>query len=270
MSNPNITSVLKEKRQFAPPSEFSSRAHIKSLADYEKLWQRAKDDPEGFWAERAKELSWIKPWSKVLTWNEPFAQWFVGGQINVSYNCLDRHLTSPRKNKAAIIWEGEPGDSRVLRYQDLHREVCKFANVLKSLGIKKGDRVTLYMPMVPELAIAMLACSRIGAPHSIIFGGFSADAVAERNNDAQAKLVVTADGGWRRGKIVPLKQNVDAALAKSPTVEKCVVYNRCNQAVEMKPGRDLWWHELMANASADCPAEPLDSEHPLFILYTSG
>jgi acetyl-CoA synthetase len=272
MSNPaaNITSVLKEKRQFPPSSEFSSRAHIKSLADYEKLWQRAKDDPEGFWAERAKELSWFKPWSKVLTWNEPFAQWFVGGQINVSYNCLDRHLAGPRKNKAAIVWEGEPGESRVLRYQDLHREVCKFASVLKSLGIKKGDRVTLYMPMVPELAIAMLACSRIGAPHSIIFGGFSADAVADRNNDAQAKLVVTADGGWRRGKIVPLKQNVDAALAKSPTVEKCVVYNRCNQAVEMKPGRDLWWHELMANASADCPAEPLDSEHPLFILYTSG
>jgi acetyl-CoA synthetase len=272
MSNPaaNITSVLKEKRRFAPSSEFSSRAQIKSLADYEKLWQRAKDDPEGFWAERAKELSWFKPWSKVLTWNEPFAQWFVGGQINVSYNCLDRHLTGPRKNKAAIVWEGEPGDSRVLRYQDLHREVCKFANVLKSLGIKKGDRVTLYMPMVPELAIAMLACARIGAPHSVIFGGFSADAVADRNNDAQAKLVVTADGGWRRGKVVPLKQNVDAALAKSRTVEKCIVYNRCNQAVEMKPGRDLWWHELMANASADCSAEPLDSEHPLFILYTSG
>jgi acetyl-CoA synthetase len=272
MSNPagNITSVLKEKRQFSPSPEFRSGAHIKSLAEYEKLWQRAKDDPEGFWAEQAKELSWFKPWNKVLTWNEPFAQWFVGGQINVSFNCLDRHLTGPRKNKAAILWEGEPGDSRVLRYQDLHREVCKFANVLKSLGIKKGDRVTLYMPMVPELAIAMLACSRIGAPHSIIFGGFSADAVADRNNDAKAKLVVTADGGWRRGKVVPLKQNVDAALAKSPTVEKCIVYNRCNLPVEMKPGRDLWWHELMAQASADCPAEPLDSEHPLFILYTSG
>jgi acetyl-CoA synthetase len=272
MSNPaaNITSVLKEKRTFPPSPEFAGRAHIKSLAEYEKLWKRAKDDPEGFWAEQAKELSWFKPWTKVLSWNEPFAQWFVGGQINVSYNCLDRHLTGPRKNKAAIIWEGEPGDSRVLRYQDLHREVCKFANVLKSQGIKKGDRVTLYMPMVPELAIAMLACARLGAPHNVIFGGFSADAVADRNNDAKAKLVVTADGGWRRGKVVPLKQNVDAALAKSPTVEKCIVYNRCNQAVEMKSGRDLWWHELMANASADCPAEPLDSEHPLFLLYTSG
>ncbi len=266
----NITSVLREKRLFPPSPEFAGRAHIKSLAEYEKLWQRAKDDPEGFWAEQAKELSWFKPWSKVLAWNEPFAQWFVGGQINVTYNCLDRHLAGPRKNKAAIIWEGEPGDSRVLRYQDLHREVCKFANVLKSLGIKKGDRVTLYMPMVPELAIAMLACARIGAPHNVIFGGFSADAVADRNNDAKARLVVTADGGWRRGKVVPLKQNVDAALAKSPTVEKCIVYNRCNQAVEMKSGRDLWWHELMAKASADCPAEPLDSEHPLFLLYTSG
>jgi acetyl-CoA synthetase len=272
MSSPtaNITSVLKEKRLFSPSPEFAARAHIKSLAEYEKLWKRGKDDPEGFWAEQAKELSWFKPWTKVLNWNEPFAQWFVGGQINVSYNCLDRHLSGPRKNKAAIIWEGEPGDSRVLRYQDLHREVCKFANVLKSQGIKKGDRVTLYMPMVPELVIAMLACARIGAPHNVIFGGFSADAVADRNNDAKAKLVVTADGGWRRGKVVALKQNVDAALAKSPTVEKCIVHNRCNQAVEMKSGRDLWWHELMANASSDCPAEPLDSEHPLFLLYTSG
>jgi acetyl-CoA synthetase len=206
----------------------------------------------------------------VLVWNEPHAQWFAGGRLNASYNCLDRHVLEGRKNKAAIVWEGEPGDSRVLRYQDLHREVCKFANVLKGLGIKAGDRVTIYMPMVPELAIAMLACARIGAPHSIIFGGFSADAVADRNNDAKARLVITADGGWRRGKVVPLKPNVDDALAKSPSVEKCIVFNRCDQTVEMKPGRDLWWHELMANASADCPAEPFDSEHPLYILYTSG
>jgi acetyl-CoA synthetase len=266
----NITSVLKEKRQFPPSPEFAAAAQVKSLAEYERLWQRAKDDPEGFWADQAKELHWLKRWDKVLVWNEPFAKWFVGGQINVSDNCLDRHLAGPRKNKAAIIWEGEPGDSRVLRYQDLHREVCKFANVLKKLGVKKGDRVTLYMPMIPELAIAMLACSRIGAPHSIVFGGFSAEAVADRNNDAKAKILVTADGGWRRGKVVPLKQNVDAALAKSPTVEKCVVVNRCDQTVEMKPGRDFWWHELMADASPNCPAEPLDSEHPLFILYTSG
>jgi acetyl-CoA synthetase len=266
----NITSVLKETRRFPPSSEFAAKAHVKSQVEYEKHWQRAKDDPEGFWAEQAGRLHWFKKWNKVLVWNEPHAQWFVGGKLNVSTNCIDRHLDGPRRNKAAIIWEGEPGDSRVLRYQDLHREVCKFANALKKLGIKAGDRVTIYMPMVPEAVIAMLACTRIGAPHSVVFGGFSADAVADRNNDAQAKLIITADGGWRRGKVVPLKQNVDVALAKSPTVEKCIVFNRCDQSVEMKAGRDLWWHELMADASADCPAEPLDSEHPLYILYTSG
>lgn len=273
MSSPqatNITSVLKETRVFPPPPAFAAQAHVKSVADYERLWQRAKDDPEGFWAEQAAALHWFRRWDTVLTWNEPHAQWFVGGKINACYNCVDRHLEGPRKNKAAIIWEGEPGDSRVLRYQDLHREVCKFANALKKLGVQSGDRVTIYMPMVPELAIAMLACARIGAPHSVVFGGFSADAVADRNNDAKAKLIITADGGWRRGKVVPLKQNVDGALERSPTVEKCVVYNRCNQAVPMKAGRDFWWHELMAEASADCPAEPLDSEHPLYILYTSG
>jgi acetyl-CoA synthetase len=273
MSSPptsNITSVLKETRKFPPPPEFAAHAHVKSLAEYERLWQRAHDDPEGFWAEQAQALHWFKRWDRVLVWNEPHARWFDGGQLNVCYNCVDRHLDGPRKNKAAIVWEGEPGDSRVLRYQDLHREVCKFANVLKGLGIQAGDRVTIYMPMVPELPIAMLACARIGATHSVIFGGFSADAVADRNNDARARLVITADGGWRRGKVIPLKHNVDTALAKSPTVEKCVVFNRCNQQVEMKPGRDLWWHDLMAQASADCPAEPLDSEHPLYILYTSG
>ncbi len=266
----HITSVLQEKRLFPPSPEFAQQAHLKSLAEYEKLWQWAKDDPQGFWAEQAENLQWFQRWSKVLEWNEPFAKWFVGGKLNVSYNCLDRHLTTARRNKAAIIWEGEPGDTRVLRFQDLHREVCKFANVLKKLGIKPGDRVTIYMPLVPEAAIAMLACARIGATHSVIFGGFSADAVADRNNDAKARLVITADGGWRRGKVIPLKQNVDAALAKSPTVEKCIVYNRCHHPIEMKAGRDLWWHELMADASPACPAEPLDSEHPLYILYTSG
>src|SRR5438270_4026077 len=256
MSSPgpaNITSVLKETRVFPPPPEFVASGHIKSMAEYERLWQRAKDDPQGFWGEQAGTLHWFKPYSQVLVWNEPHAQWFVGGKLNVSYNCIDRHLEGPRKNKAAIIWEGEPGDSRILRYQDLHREVCKFANVLKKLGVGKGDRVTIYMPMIPELPIAMLACARIGAVHNVIFGGFSADAVADRNNDAKAKLVITADGGWRRGKVVPLKANVDAALEKSPTVEKCVVFNRCNVAVEMKPGRDVWWHDITANASADCP-----------------
>ncbi|MSU79392.1 MAG: acetate--CoA ligase [Gemmataceae bacterium] len=272
MSSPttNITSVLKETRSFPPSPEFVAQAHIKGQAEYDKLWQRAADDPDGFWAEQAESLTWFKKWDTVLEWNEPFSKWFVGGKINVSYNCIDRHLDGPRKNKAAIIWEGEPGDTRVLRYQDLHREVSRFANGLKKLGIKPGDRVTIYMPMVPEAAIAMLACARIGAVHSVIFGGFSAEAVADRNNDAKARLVITADAGWRRGKIVPLKANVDAALEKSPTVEKCIVYNRCNQNVPMKSERDIWWHDLVADVSAECPAEPLDSEHPLFILYTSG
>jgi acetyl-CoA synthetase len=266
----HITSVLKEKRTFPPPPEFAAAARINSMEAYQKLWQRAKDDPEGFWADLADNLQWDQRWDHVLVWDEPHAQWFAGGKLNVSANCIDRHLRGSRKNKAAIIWEGEPGDSRTLTYQALHREVCRFANVLKGQGVRPGDRVTLYMPMVPELAIAMLACARVGATHCVVFGGFSADAVADRNNDARAKLLVTADGGWRRGKIVPLKQNVDQALAKSPTIEKCIVFNRCNQQVPMKPGRDLWWHELMAEASADCPAEPFDSEHPLFVLYTSG
>jgi acetyl-CoA synthetase len=273
MSSPsasNITSVLREHRTFQPPQPFSAAAHVKSLAEYEALFKKAKADPQAFWAEQAKSLEWAKTWDKVLVWNEPFAKWFVGGKLNVSANCIDRHLAGPRRNKAAIIWEGEPGDSRVLTYQMLHREVCQFANILKGLGIKAGDRVTIYMPMVPELAIAMLACARIGAAHSVVFGGFSADAVADRNNDAKARLIITADGGWRRGKVVPLKQNVDAALSRSATVEKCIVFNRCNQPIEMKPGRDFWWHELMASASPDCPAEPFDSEHPLYVLYTSG
>jgi acetyl-CoA synthetase len=272
MSTPSthITSVLKETRTFPPAPTFASNAHIKNQAEYEALWRRAADNPEGFWAEQAASLNWFKKWETVLQWNEPFAKWFVGGKINASYNCIDRHLEVGRANKAAIIWEGEPGDVRVLRYQDLHRETCKFANVLKKLGIKAGDRVTIYMPMIPEAVVAMLACARIGATHSVIFGGFSDTAVADRNNDAKARLVITADGSWRRGKVVPLKANVDAALDKSPTVEKCIVFNRCNQQLNMKPGRDLWWHELMAEASPVCTAEPLDSEHPLFILYTSG
>jgi acetyl-CoA synthetase len=266
----HITSVLKESRSFPPPAEFAGQAHVKSLAEYERLFAQARQDPEGFWGKQAEGLIWLKRWQRVLEWNEPHAKWFVGGQLNVSANCVDRHLAGPRRNKAAIIWEGEPGDARVLTYQMLHREVCKFANVLKAQGIKPGDRVTLYMPMVPELPVALLACARIGAVHSVVFGGFSADAVADRNNDARARLVVTADGGWRRGKVVPLKQNVDEALAKSPTVEKCIVLNRCNAPVQMKPGRDLWWHELMADAPADCPPLAVDSEHPLYILYTSG
>jgi acetyl-CoA synthetase len=265
-----ITSVLKEKRLFPPPQEFGKKAHISSLAEYERLWKQAKDKPEEFWAESAKCLHWFQPWTQVMKWNEPFVEWFVGAKTNASYNCIDRHLNGPKKNQAALIFEGEPGDTRVLRYQDLHREVCKFANALKSLALKPGDRATIYMPLIPEAVIAMLACARIGVTHSVVFGGFSADAVADRNNDAQARVLITADAGWRRGKLVPLKQNADAALARSPTVEKCIVYNRCNQPVEMEKGRDLWWHELMNEASPVCEPVPLDSEHPLYILYTSG
>ena len=243
--NENIESVLQENRSFPPPAEFVEQANISSQEQYLELWNRAKDDPTGFWGDLAQELEWAQPYENVLEGEMPDTKWFTGGKINASVNCIDRHLDSWRKNKAAIIWEGEPGDTRVLRYQDLHREVCKFANCLKKLGIETGDRVTLYMPMVPELAIAMLACSRIGATHSIIFGGFSADAIADRNNDAQAKLVITADGGWRRGKNIPLKEAVDHSLDKSPSVEKVVVYRRTGCEVEMVPDRDYWWHDLM-------------------------
>jgi acetyl-CoA synthetase len=270
MAQVDIESVLKEDRVFEPPKDFSAKAHIKNLQEYEALYQQALDDPEGFWAGMAKELDWFKPWEKVLEWNPPFAKWFVGGRTNIAHNCLDRHLTTARKNKAAIIWEGEPGDERILTYQALHREVCKFANVLKHLGVNTGDRVAIYMPMVPELPIAMLACARIGATHSVVFGGFSAEALCDRINDAQAKVVVTADGGYRRGSEIPLKKAVDEAIAQTPSIEHVIVYRRTGSQVHMEPGRDHWWHELMANASEECPAEALDAEHPLYILYTSG
>ena len=266
-----IDTVMQETRLFPPSAEFSAQAKINSLAAYQRLYDEAKADPVAFWEKLGREeLHWFEPFQKTLDWQEPFAQWFVGGKTNVSYNCLDVHLTSARRNKAALIWEGEPGDQRTLTYQQLHREVCKFANVLKSLGVTVGDRVSIYMPMVPELAIAMLACARIGAIHSVIFGGFSAEAISDRNNDAQSKLVITADGSWRRGKLLSLKQTVDEALAKSPTVEKCVVLRRAGNDVSMTAGRDFWWHELEAQVTADCPALPLDSEASLFILYTSG
>lgn len=268
--NANIKSVLNETRTFAPPATFQAQANIGSQEEYDRLWNQAKDKPAEFWGEMAENLDWFQKWDTVMEGEMPNTKWFTGGKINVSHNCIDRHLETDRRNKAALIWEGEPGDTRVLRYQDLHREVCKFANVLKTLGIESGDRVTLYMPMIPELAIAMLACTRIGAVHSIIFGGFSADAIADRNNDAQAKLVVTSDGGWRRGKEIPLKATVDSAMDNSPSVEKVVVVHRTGGDVDMVPDRDLWWHDLMQDASTECEAEPLDSEHPLFILYTSG
>jgi acetyl-CoA synthetase len=266
-----IQSTLQENRKFPPPAEFVAQAHIQSETQYQQMWQRAKDDPAGFWGELAKQnLVFSKPFDQVLTGKMPETKWFTGGKLNASVNCVDKHLSSWRKNKAAIVWEGEPGDARVLTYQDLHREVCKFANVLKRLGVQTGDRVTIYMPMIPELTIAMLACARLGATHSIIFGGFSSDAVADRNNDAQAKVVITADAGWRRGKEIALKKAVDESLEKSPSVQKVVVVRRTGQAVTMVPDRDYWWHDLMKDASADCDPVEVDSEHPLFILYTSG
>ncbi len=266
----DITSVLHEDRLFEASEAFSLQAHVKNRKAYDQLYQKAEEDPEAFWGDLAKDLHWFKPWKKVLQWKSPFAKWFVGGSLNVAYNCLDRHLETWRKNKAAIIWESEKGESRTLTFQALHREVCKFANVLKNQGIKKGDRVVIYMPMIPELAIAMLACARIGATHSIIFGGFSASALTDRINDAEAKLVVTADGGFRKGSVVTLKEKVDEALQETPSVESMIVVLRTESPVKMKKGRDFWWHDLMCEASADCKATPLNSEHPLFILYTSG
>ncbi|HIM30885.1 MAG TPA: acetyl-coenzyme A synthetase, partial [Planctomycetes bacterium] len=266
-----IDSVMQENRLFPPPEEFSSNSQIGSFEAYQELYDKAKADPVAFWGELARqELHWFEPFNETLDWQEPFAKWFVGGKTNVSYNCLDSHLSTWRRNKAAIIWEGEPGDQRTLTYQQLHREVCRFANVLKSLGVVAGDVVSIYMPMTPELAIAMLACARIGAVHSVIFAGFSAESIADRNNDAQAKIQLTSDGAWRRGKVLPLKATVDEALDKSPTVEHCIVLRRVGNDPAMKEGRDHWWHDLVDEASDNCEAAQLDSESPLFILYTSG
>jgi acetyl-CoA synthetase len=280
-----ITSVLHEERVFPAPREFSRSAHIKSLAQYRKLYNESIKSPEKFWAKQAKnELVWFRPWKKVLQWKEPFAKWFAGGRLNVSYNCLDKWLDTPTANKAALIWEGEPatdgkpGEERVLTYKQLHREVCRFANVLKRNGLKKGDRVIIYLPMVPEAAVAMLACARIGAVHSVVFGGFSAQSVADRIFDSQAKLVITADGGYRRGAVVQLKKNVDEALTLkdtngdllAKTIEKVIVLRRANNEVHITEGRDVWWHRELNYVDAECPAAKVDSEAPLFILYTSG
>src|SRR2546427_6283216 len=281
----SITSVLHETRVFSPPKQFSRHAHVKSLAQYRRLYNESIRAPDRFWAKQAKnELIWFKPWKKVLQWKEPFAKWFVGGQLNVSANCLDRWLDTPTANKAALIWEGEPategkpGEERVLTYRQLHREVCRFANVLKRNGVGKGDRVLIYLPMVPEAAIAMLACARIGAVHSVVFGGFSAQSVADRIFDSQSKLVITADGGFRRGSVVQLKKNVDEALTLkdaqgnllAKTAEKVIVLRRANNEVHITEGRDVWWHRELDYVDAECPPEKLDSEAPLFILYTSG
>src|SRR5512140_876128 len=285
VNSTSIESVLHENRVFPPSKDFSRAARIKSIAEYRTAYRESIESPEKFWAAHAKaELIWFKPWTKVLDWKEPFARWFVGGRLNLSYNCLDRHLNTPIANKAALIWEGEPaapgkaGEERTFTYKQLHHEVCLFANVIKKHGIKKGDRVLIYLPMVPEAAVAMLACARIGAVHSVVFGGFSAQSVADRIQDSQAKMVITADGGFRRGAVVPLKQNVDEALGLkdhagnllASTIERVIVLRRAGNDVQLQPGRDLWWHEEIGQVNAHCPAEKLDSEAPLFILYTSG
>ena len=266
----SIQSVLQEARVFPPSAEFSALAHIKSMEDYHNLYKEAQADPERFWGEIASKLHWFKKWDKVLDWNCPNAKWFSGGQLNISYNCLDRHVHSHRRNKAAIIWEGEPGEVQTLTYLQLMIEVSKCANVLKSLGVKKGDRVAIYMGMCPALAIAVLACARIGAPHTVIFGGFSANALVDRITDSQASCVITQDGSFRRGTEVPLKPAVDEALKSCPSVKNVLVFRRTSSVVTMMAGRDHWWHEVMAVASDECPAEPVDAEHPLYLLYTSG
>jgi acetyl-CoA synthetase len=280
-----IESSLQEQRVFPPPPHFAAEAKINSLDDYNRLYKESIDDPEQFWGRAAEELYWFKRWDRVLEWKPPHAKWFVGGQTNLSYNCLDRQIELGRGDKAAILWEGEPeagvrgsgGSVHRITYRHLKDDVCKFANALKGLGVKKGDRVTIYMPMIPEAVIAMLACARIGAPHSVIFGGFSSQAIADRVEDAKSNIIITADGGFRRGQVVPLKRNVDESLKKTGRVKKVVVLQRVGtpigdgaDQVGWTEGRDVWWHEVMRDQSTECPAEPMDSEDPLYVLYTSG
>jgi acetyl-CoA synthetase len=266
-----LSALLTEERRFPPSEAFTSRAVIGDPAIYD----RAATDREAYWEAWARELDWFEPWETVLEWNPPYAKWFVGGKLNVSHNCLDRHLGGPRADKVALVWEGEPGDTRRYTYSELHREVSKFANVLKDLGVRRGDRVTIYLPMVPEAAVAMLACTRIGAIHSVVFGGFSPESLADRNNDAESRILITADGAWRRGGIVPLKANADVALERSPTVERVVVVRRGGELSDkvdaaMKEGRDHWYHDLMRDADDECTPERMDAEDILYILYTSG
>ncbi|MEC9188610.1 MAG: acetate--CoA ligase [Planctomycetota bacterium] len=266
-----IDNVMQESRLFPPTPEFVAKAKINSADAYQTLYDASIQDTEAFWGKLAEEeLHWFRPFETVYEKTENGVGWFVEGQTNISYNCLDAQIEAGRGDKVAFIWEGEPGDQRQLTYRELHREVCRMANGLKKLGIEQGDRVSIYMPMTPELPVAMLACARIGAIHSVIFGGFSAEAIAERNNDAEAKLIITADGGWRRGKVLPLKNIVDQALSKSPSIESCLVLRRTENDIQMQAGRDVWMHDLLDEVDEDCPATPLDAETPLFILYTSG
>jgi acetyl-CoA synthetase len=265
-----IRSVSREARLFPPPKDFVARARLRDPAEYQRLYRRSVDDPQGFWGEQAAaELAWSKPFTQVMTGEVPWTKWFEDGELNLSYNCLDRHLAR-LGDKPAIVWEGEPGEERILTYKQLHAEVCRFASALRKLGVSRGDRVAIYLPMVPEAAIAMLACTRIGAPHTVVFGGFSAEALRDRINDCQAKVCITADGGYRRGKVIALKQNVDKALEQTPTIQSCVVLRRTGQEVAMKAGRDVVWDEIVAGEPTTLEAESLPAEHPLFILYTSG
>ena len=266
---PEIADLLQEDRRFAPSATFREQATIND----EDVYARADRDPEAFWAGFAKELEWFSPWSRILEWNPPHAKWFTGGTLNASVNCVDRHARGPRRNKAALVWEGEPGDRRTLTYFDLYRQVSQFANVLKSLGVTRGDRVAIYLPLIPELAIAMLACARIGAVHSVVFGGFSSESLRDRINDSQCTLLVTADGGWRRGQVVPLKKMADEALEGTPSIKHVVLVQRLHGSpveVHVKEGRDHWYHRLMQDASFVCEPERMDAEDMLYILYTSG
>ncbi|HEX6399761.1 MAG TPA: AMP-binding protein, partial [Actinomycetota bacterium] len=267
MTDPqHIEALLEEGRTFAPPPAFAQRAVVPDPSIYE----RAARDPEGFWAEQAASLEWSRPWDTVMEWTPPFVKWFVGGRLNASVNCLDRHVRAGGGDKVAIHWEGEPGDTRTLTFAGLLEEVCRLANGLRSLGVRKGDRVNIYLGMVPELPIAMLACARIGAPHSVVFGGFSADSLRDRINDAEAKVLITADGAWRRGQIVPLKANADEAVQGCPTIEHVVTLRRCGNEHDFTPGRDVWYHDLVADQAAECDPEEMDAEDILYLLYTSG
>ncbi len=261
-----IQALLKEGRKFPPPKDFARAARVKSPA----IYRDAKANPLRFWEKQAKELRWMKPWKKALEWKRPDAKWFIGGKLNVSDNCLDRHVEGPHRNKAAFIWEGEPGDTRVLTYWDLYREVNRLASALRTHGVKKGDAVTIYMPMIPELPIAMLACARIGAPHSVVFGGFSPESLRDRINDCKSKVVITADGGHRRGGLVPLKKNTDDALKECPFVSTVIVYKRTGQEIDWQRDRDVWWHDFVKDADAYIKPEPMDAEDMLYLLYTSG